>query len=151
MLYIQASADSLSGEEKKSIEEDVSSDYALIFEEDVREINAKLKEMKNKRSPGQEETITDISNSVVILENEAGTKLRVSSAEPFHFDVHHNTIEDYQKARHEHELVRRVESFLHIDAAHCPIGGNMAWSTNLDPEERLKGGRYVLDFMVEMI
>ena len=87
----------------------------------------------------------------LILENEAGTKLRVSSAEPFHFDVHHNTIEDYQKARHEHELVRRVESFLHIDAAHCPIGGNMAWSTNLDPEERLKGGRYVLDFMVEMI
>jgi beta-galactosidase len=87
----------------------------------------------------------------LILENEAGTKLRVSSGAPFHFDVHHNTIEDYQKARHEHELVRRVESFLHIDAAHSPIGGNMAWSTNLDPDERLKGGRYVLDFTVEII
>lgn len=87
----------------------------------------------------------------LILENKAGKKLRISSASPFHFDVHHNTIEDYQKARHEHELLRRDESYLHIDAAHSPIGGNMAWSTNLNPDERLKGGRYAIDFTLEII
>ena len=86
----------------------------------------------------------------VTLTNETDKVLRISSSKPFHFDVHHNTIEDYQTARHEHELNRRKEVFLHIDAGHSPIGGNMAWSTALDDSERLKGGSYALDFTIEM-
>jgi beta-galactosidase len=84
------------------------------------------------------------------LENEAGQVLQISSYKPFHFDVHHNTIKDYQTARHEHELNRREESYLHIDAAHSPIGGDMAWSTVLNSSERLKGGNYTLNFTIEI-
>lgn len=84
------------------------------------------------------------------LTNEAGRAIRISSTKPFHFDVHHNTVADYQSAKHEHELIRREKSYLHIDAAHSPIGGDMAWSTALDSSERLKGGRYTLDFVVEI-
>lgn len=84
------------------------------------------------------------------LINKEGKTLHISSGKPFHFDVHHNTVVDYQAARHEHELLRREESYLHIDAAHSPIGGDMSWSTNLNSFERIKGGRYTLDFTVEI-
>ncbi|MEI6578685.1 MAG: glycoside hydrolase family 2 TIM barrel-domain containing protein [Eubacteriales bacterium] len=87
----------------------------------------------------------------VELQNEEGRVLRISSGKPFHFDVHHNTKKDYQQAYHEHELIRREESFLHIDAAHSPIGGDMAWSTNMNSSERLKGGRFTLDLTIEML
>jgi beta-galactosidase len=86
----------------------------------------------------------------IMLTNEEGRALRISSGKPFHFDIHHNTIEDYQEARHEHELVRREEAYLHIDAAHSPIGGDMAWSSTMNASERLKGGRYTHDFSIEI-
>ena len=47
----------------------------------------------------------------------------------FGFDAHHSSIEDYWGALHEHELVRRAQTFLHLDAAMAGIGGEMAWST----------------------
>ena len=47
-----------------------------------------------------------------------GRTLRVRGLSRFHFDAHHNTVADYQRARHEHELARRPETYLHIDAAH---------------------------------
>ena len=75
-----------------------------------------------------------------------GAALRVEAATPFHFDAHHNSIADYQAARHEHELIRRPEVYLHIDAAHGPIGGDMAWSTVLAPELTLTGGSYQLRY-----
>mgnify|MGYP000851304767 CR=1 FL=1 len=84
------------------------------------------------------------------LENKEGRGLRVSSAKPFHFDVHHSTVEDYKAAGHDHELVRRPESILHIDAAHSPIGGDMAWSTVLDHADKLAGGRYELRYLTEV-
>ena len=83
------------------------------------------------------------------LTNAAGKVLRVESPQSFHFDAHHNTIEDYQNAAHEHELIRRPETILHIDAVHAVIGSHMSWSTAMPPEDRLKGGFYSLTFTIQ--
>lgn len=68
---------------------------------------------------------------------------------PFHFDLRHNTTEDYL-VLHEHELKRRKESYLNLDAAHGPIGGQMAWSTVLDPALALTPGRYSAGFTIDL-
>jgi len=85
------------------------------------------------------------------LLNKQGNGIKISSAKPFHFDIHHNTIEDYQKATHEHKLIRRSESYLHIDVAHFGIGSNMSWSTATDENHRIKAGSYNLKFNVTII
>jgi len=71
-------------------------------------------------------------------------------AQDVHFDLRHATIADYMAARHEHELPRRAESYLHIDALHAPIGGDMAWSTVVDAKEMPRSGAYALRFAIEM-
>ena len=69
---------------------------------------------------------------------------------PFHFDVHNNTSEDYRTAKHEHELIRRDEITLHIDAVHAPIGSYMSWSTGLDRDKAPAGGGYNVGFLIEV-
>ena len=86
----------------------------------------------------------------VVLSNQAGNKLRVSSFVPFHFDVHHNTVDDYLNAKHEHELIRRPESYLHIDVAHCGIGGDMAWSTVLPASEKVQATNYQMEIVISV-
>jgi len=79
---------------------------------------------------------------------EDGRQIQVASPIPFHFDVHHNTIEDYNKAKHEHELIRRKESYLHVDTAHSGIGSDMGWSTMISEENRVKAQNYVLEYTI---
>ena len=67
---------------------------------------------------------------------------------PFHFDVHHNTTEDYRRAKYEHELIRRKEIIFHIDAVHAPIGSKMSWSTGLDRDKTPGAGSYYLGFEI---
>jgi len=43
----------------------------------------------------------------------------------------------------------RAETWLHIDAAHAPIGDDMAWSTGVDRKEMPAGGAYHLKFDIE--
>jgi beta-galactosidase len=86
----------------------------------------------------------------VSLSDGAGNVLRVDGKTSFHFDVHHNTIEDYLAARHDHELTRRPESFLHIDVDHSGIGGNMAWSTVMPQEDGVRARNRVLAFSIAM-
>lgn len=86
----------------------------------------------------------------VTLENDNGSKITFLSFVPFHFDVHHNTVEDYQNAMHDHELIRREESYLHIDTAHSGIGSNMAWSTMLTDEHTVKAGNYELSITIKL-
>ncbi len=74
------------------------------------------------------------------------SSLKISAKIPFHFDVHHNSIADYKAAGHEHELIRRKESYLHIDCAHAGIGSDMGWSTMLVKEDRVSAGKYSLQF-----
>jgi beta-galactosidase len=76
-------------------------------------------------------------------------ELRISSRQPFHFDAHHNSAGDYIAAAHDHELIRRAETFVHIDAAHGPIGSEMAWSTVMPSAHALGGGSYHLSFTLE--
>lgn len=80
------------------------------------------------------------------LADDSGRQIKVTAPVPFHFDVHHNTIADYKHAAHEHELKRRKESLLHIDAAHAGIGSDMGWSTMLAETEQVKAQNYALTF-----
>ncbi|HZK35078.1 MAG TPA: beta-galactosidase small subunit, partial [Bacillota bacterium] len=84
----------------------------------------------------------------VSLSNEAGQNIKFVSPIPFHFDVHHSTIEDYLNAGHDHEIVKRKETIVHIDAAHAGIGGGMGWSTFLGPEHRVEPSTYMLTYAI---
>jgi len=82
------------------------------------------------------------------VSNDSGQAITVKGDRPFHFDARHNTVEDYQKAAHDHMLPKRPETFIHIDAAHMAIGSNMAWSTRLAPEQCVPAGVYHLRFTI---
>lgn len=75
--------------------------------------------------------------------------VKITGEVPFHFDVKHNSAEDYA-VLHEHELCRRPETYLNLDAAHGPIGSRMAWSTAMDPYLAVGSGRYSAGFVVEI-
>ena len=85
----------------------------------------------------------------LLLKNENGAALRIASKNPFHFDIHHNTVQDYINATHDHKLPKRTESYLHIDAKHGPIGSEMAWSTLSPAAYALHGGSYNIAFDIE--
>ena len=50
---------------------------------------------------------------------------------------------------HTHELPDRGVTVLHLDAYHAPIGGDMAWSTMLDPRDIPGAGPYTLRFRMD--
>ena len=85
------------------------------------------------------------------LLNSDGMGISIISDSDFHFDVHHNSISDYKNAKHEHELIRRKEGYLHIDAAHSGIGGDMGWSTFLSEDNRLSAKTYYLNFYIKLV
>ncbi len=67
LTYILPETNSLSEEEKKSIEEDIKSSRALIFEEDVEEIKRRLGSVMEKKII---ESFQDITDSIRIIEDE---------------------------------------------------------------------------------
>lgn len=83
------------------------------------------------------------------LANAEGKAIVIRPKQGVHFDVRHNSIADYHAAAHEHELAQRDQNWLHIDAAHAPIGGDMAWSIGVDRREMPAGGAYHLRFDIE--
>lgn len=84
----------------------------------------------------------------ITLMNAEGRTIKITAPVPFHYDIHHNNIEDYKEAKHEHELIRRKESYLHIDAAHSGIGSDMGWSTMLQSNEKVIAQNYTLEFTI---
>jgi len=86
---------------------------------------------------------------LTLTDNE-GHVLRITAKQPIHFDVHHHTVKDYQTAAHDHELVHRRESILHLDAAHGPIGGEMAWSTRMPKQFEVTGGDYHMEVEIQI-
>ena len=80
------------------------------------------------------------------VQRSSGHNLSVTASVPFHFDIHHNSIADYKQATHEHKLIRRKESYLHLDAAHAGIGSDMGWSSMLVEENKVKAGTYILAY-----
>ena len=85
----------------------------------------------------------------ISLSDDKGNKIKITGLLPFHFDVHHNSIDDYKKAKHDHELIRRSEIYLHIDAAHAGIGGDMGWSTMLADDDKVIAGIYRQSYKLE--
>lgn len=83
------------------------------------------------------------------LTNGQGGGLRIRCDSPLHFDAHHNAVAEYQSAQHDHELPAHGETWLHLDAAHSPIGSDLAWSTAMPEEQALRGGGYHLGFTLE--
>ena len=70
--------------------------------------------------------------------------------QPLHFDIHHYSVEECKRAMHDHELKRRAESILHLDAAHGPIGANMAWSTCMPERYAVRGGDYHMNVELQL-
>ena len=86
----------------------------------------------------------------IILKNNAGASIKIEGTKPFHFDAHHYTVAECRNAKHDHEIAKCKETILHIDAAHGPIGGDMAWSTTMPKDLALKGGYYAIDFKLTL-
>ena len=74
--------------------------------------------------------------------------LRFTAAKPFHFDARFCTVDDLKAAMHTHEVPRREDITLHLDAWHMPIGGDMAWSTMLDPADAPHAALHCLRFLM---
>lgn len=81
------------------------------------------------------------------LEDRNGHKITFAGS-LFTFDVHHNTVEDYWNASHEYELVRRDEVYINIDGAMAGIGGDMAWSTEIDDRHKVFSGKHQFEFIM---
>ena len=71
----------------------------------------------------------------LILQDGTGHSLKVSGS-LFSFEAHHNPVEDYWAAVHDHELVRKPQTWLVLGAM-AGIGGDMAWSTELAERHKL--------------
>jgi hypothetical protein len=71
--------DSLLDSEKVSIEEDLISGSAFIFEENVEDIKGKLDKLSVKDEDGVKERIPDISNKIVIIDDESDVDRFVKS------------------------------------------------------------------------
>lgn len=84
------------------------------------------------------------------LADEDGHTLCIHTKQPIHFDVHHNTIEEYKAAAHDHELPVHGESYLHLDAVHGPIGDEMAWSTKMPEKQAVTGGDYHMEVEITL-
>ncbi len=79
-----------------------------------------------------------------------GRSIKVQAEGLLHFDAHYNTVQDYADARHDHDLKRRADITLHVDAAHAGLGGDDGWSKSLRPAYRLEAGVYRHRFTVRV-
>ena len=79
-----------------------------------------------------------------------GRELTFRSLTPFHFDARHYTIGDLREAAHDHEITRRRQTVLHVDAVHAGIGGDMAWSTVQNEKTTVSPGVYTLDMEISV-
>ena len=75
------------------------------------------------------------------LAGPGGQALRITGLAPFHWDAHHYRAADVLAARHDHEIPRHPETWVHVDAAHGPIGSEMAWSSVMPRAHALAGGQ----------
>lgn len=85
------------------------------------------------------------------MSNANGNTLKISGGlcGQFSFNAHHNTIEEYWNARHEHNLVRKDEIYLDIDGYHAGIGGDIAWSSEINPKHLIPAGQRRFGFTLE--
>jgi beta-galactosidase len=83
------------------------------------------------------------------LQNSQGRCLSVSG-DQFFFTAHHYSTEDSWQVLHEHELARRPEIILNLDGYQSGIGGNMAWSTQIDDRHLVPARSMRFGFTIRM-
>lgn len=86
----------------------------------------------------------------VKLSDSKGHSILIQSPSAFHFDARHSSVADYCAAKHDHELVRRGETFLNLDCRHGGIGSNMGWSTHQDPKDLVAADGYRFRFDIRL-
>jgi beta-galactosidase len=79
-----------------------------------------------------------------------GNTLKITGAS-FSFNAHHNTAEDYWNASHEHKLIRREEIFLDLDGFQAGIGGDMAWSSEINAKHLIPAGLHRFGFTLTAV
>ena len=68
--------------------------------------------------------------------------IRIEGESPFHFDIHHNSVMDYYKARHQSELHAKKEAYLNIDIVHSGLGGDTGWKKTIHKPYQIRDGIY---------
>lgn len=68
--YLVPPNSNLTREEKKSIEANISSRSAVVFEEDIESIRTKLDDLRGTHGIVSKESVPDISDSVIIIDDE---------------------------------------------------------------------------------
>lgn len=86
----------------------------------------------------------------LVMKDKEGHSIRFTGDTPFHFDARRFTVQALRDAAHDHEISRGETIFLHLDAAHAGIGGDMAWSTVLNAGHIIKPGVYTLGLEIEV-
>lgn len=72
----------------------------------------------------------------------------IKSQELFHFDIHHNSIMDYHKAKHQEDLIRKKEIYLNLDIVHSGLGGDTGWTKSILPQYQIKPETYEMNFRI---
>lgn len=86
----------------------------------------------------------------LVLKDKEGHWVRFTGDTPFHFDARRFTVQALRDAAHDHQIARGDTIFVHLDAAHAGIGGDMAWSTVLNEAHTIKPGVYTLGLEIEV-
>ncbi len=73
--------------------------------------------------------------------------IQVQTGHTFHFDIHHNSVADYWKARHQKDLVPCESTFLNLDVAHAGLGGDTGWTKSIHDRYQIKSGTYSLSLL----
>jgi len=82
------------------------------------------------------------------LRDKRGMGIMVEGFQPFHFDAHRNSVEDYYKAKHTIDLIPRDRIWLNIDCTHSGLGGDNGWTKNIHKEYQVQPGKYQYRFTI---
>ncbi|WP_455620417.1 glycoside hydrolase family 2 TIM barrel-domain containing protein [Eisenbergiella sp.] len=82
------------------------------------------------------------------IRDKEGNGLRIEGMEAFHFDIHHNTVEEYYLAAHRFELPENKGVFLNVDCRFAGLGGDTGWYKTTYPEYLVYPGHYVMKLFV---
>lgn len=83
--------------------------------------------------------------------NEREKGMEITSSKVYHFDIHHNSIHDYYKAKHQEELIPRPEVYLNLDYIHSGLGGDTGWSKTIHPSYQVQPGIFDMVFRIRPI
>jgi len=77
-------------------------------------------------------------------------EIKVTSAIPFHFDIHDYSILECYRANYADELIRGEDIHLNVDYIHAGLGGDNGWTKNIHPEYLINRGRYHYKMTIEV-